>query len=253
MNRRSLATDDRLVDTLAAMHESVKGLVQQKARQSQDGGRAATPPIRETIPEPAPASVIQPGAASKPAQARSRRGGERLHSRCSIRLSLGDLVAAARRAAQAAAARAAHRDAAPATGGRRRDETHRAEPGQHKMSLLMVVAALLLVISAALLFTRLKSKPDLDAPPPARPSPAPATRRRSHLPYQPDADAPTLMAARHQRYPKRRRSRLTPSPLAQAAWAIRHRFASARIPSMPRSFRHRSAPAATGCSLPASA
>lgn len=58
------------------------------------------------------------------------------------------------------------------------------------MSLLMVVAALLLMISAALLFTRLKSKPDLDAPPPAAEQSIPAPAAEAPLlpepPYQPD-------------------------------------------------------------------
>ena len=65
-----------------------------------------------------------------------------------------------------------------------------AEPGQHKMSLLMVVAALLLMISAALLFTRLKSKPDFDVPPPAAeqsiPAPAAEAPPLPDPPYQPD-------------------------------------------------------------------
>ena len=56
------------------------------------------------------------------------------------------------------------------------------------MSLLMVVASLLLMISAALLVTRLNSKPDLDVPPPAaEQSPAPAAEAPlPDLPYQPD-------------------------------------------------------------------
>ena len=100
-------------------------------------------------------------------------------------------MAAARRAAQAAAVRAAQRDAArrqPAAA----EETRRVttEPGQHKMSLLMVVAALLLMISAALLFTRLKSKPDFDAPPPAAeqsiPAPAAEAPPLPDVPYQLD-------------------------------------------------------------------
>jgi hypothetical protein len=74
------------------------------------------------------------------------------------------------------------------------------------MSLLMVVAALLLMISAALLFTRLKSKPDLDVPPPAAeqsiPAPAAEAPPLPDTPYQPDAApnpdtefAPALPAA----------------------------------------------------------
>ena len=56
----------------------------------------------------------------------------------------------------------ATRRRSPATGCGRETRRVTAEPGQHKMSLLMVVAALLLMISAALLFTRLKSKPDFE-------------------------------------------------------------------------------------------
>ena len=113
MNERSLATDDRLVDTLAAMHESVKGLVQQRER---DRARMAAepppPPIRETVPEPAPASVVQPEPPQPAPQASEppRRGATFI--RDVPFNSTEDLVAAARRAAQAAAARTAQRDAA---------------------------------------------------------------------------------------------------------------------------------------------
>ena len=192
MNERSLATDDRLVDTLAAMHDSVKGLVQQRER---DRARiAAEPqpsPIRETVSEPGLASVIQPEPPAPAPQAPDppRRGTTFIRDVPFD--STEDLVAAARRAAQAAAARAAQRDAArrqPAAAEVTRRVT--AEPGQHKMSLLMVVAALLLMISAALLFTRLKSKPDFDVPPPAAeqsiPAPAAEAPPLPDLPYQPD-------------------------------------------------------------------
>jgi localization factor PodJL len=157
MNERSLATDDRLVDTLAAMHESVKGLVQQRER---DRARMAAepppPPIRETVPEPAPASVVQPELSQPAPQAPEppRRGATFIRDVPFD--STVDLVAAARRAAQAAAARTAQRDAARRQPAAEEQRRVTAEPGQHKMSLLMVVAALLLVISAALLFTRLK-------------------------------------------------------------------------------------------------
>ena len=78
MNERSLATDDRLVDTLAAMHESVKGLVQQRER---DRARiAAEPqpaPIRETVAEPSLASVVQPEPpAARAASPRAAAAGE---------------------------------------------------------------------------------------------------------------------------------------------------------------------------------
>ena len=190
MNERSLATDDRLVDTLAAMHESVKGLVQQREG---DRARMATepppPPIRETVPEPAPASVVQPELSQPAPQAPEppRRGATFIRDVPFD--STVDLVAAARRAAQAAAARTAQRDAARRQPAAEEQRRVTAEPGQHKMSLLMVVAALLLVISAALLFTRLKSKPDLDAPPPAAEQsiPAPAAEAPPlDVPYQLD-------------------------------------------------------------------
>ena len=190
MNERSLATDDRLVDTLAAMHEFVKGLVQQRER---DRARMAAepppPPIRETVPEPAPASVVQPELSQPAPQAPEppRRGATFIRDVPFD--STVDLVAAARRAAQAAAARTAQRDAARRQPAAEEQRRVTAEPGQHKMSLLMVVAALLLVISAALLFTRLKSKPDLDAPPPAAEQsiPAPAAEAPPlDVPYQLD-------------------------------------------------------------------
>ena len=77
MNERSLATDDRLVDTWRRCMNSVKGLVQQRER---DRARiAAEPqplPIRETAPEPALASVVQPSRLSPRRKPPSRRGGE---------------------------------------------------------------------------------------------------------------------------------------------------------------------------------
>jgi localization factor PodJL len=97
--------------------------------------------------------------------------------------STEDLVAAARRAAQAAAARAEERNALPQRKVRATAETKPSEePGRHKVSLLMVAAAILLMISAALLLTRLKLKPDLDAAPPAAEQSMPA----------PAAEAPPL-------------------------------------------------------------
>jgi localization factor PodJL len=221
MNERSLATDDRLVDTLAAMHDSVKGLVQQRER---DRARiAAEPqpaPIRETVPEPGLASVVQPKPpAPVPQAAEPPRRGTAFIRDVPFD-STEDLVAAARRAAQAAAARVAQRDAARRQPATTAEVTRRltAEPGQHKMSLLMVVAALLLMISAALLFTRLKSKPDFDVPPPAAeqsiPAPAAEAPPLPDLPYQPDvtpnpdADfAPALPA------PPRPPHAITPGPI----------------------------------------
>lgn len=47
MNERSRATDDRLVDTVAAMHESVKGLMQQAERPATPAPQGAPPPPGE--------------------------------------------------------------------------------------------------------------------------------------------------------------------------------------------------------------
>jgi len=221
MNERSLATDDRLVDTLAAMHESVKGLVQQRAR-----GRAritAEPqpsPIKETVSEPGLASVVRPEPPQPAPQAPEPQRRGTTFIRDVPFDSTEDLVAAARRAAQAAAARAVQRDAArrqPAAAEVTRRVT--AEPGQHKMSLLMVVAALLLMISAALLFTRLKSKPDLDVPPPAAeqsiPAPAAEAPPLMEPPYQPDVtpnpDADFALAQPDA--PQRPPHAITPGPI----------------------------------------
>jgi localization factor PodJL len=192
MNERSLATDDRLVDTLAAMHESVKGLVQQRERdRARITAEPQPSPIKETVSEPGLASVVRPEPPQPAPQAPEPQRRGTTFIRDVPFDSTEDLVAAARRAAQAAAARAVQRDAArrqPAAAEVTRRVT--AEPGQHKMSLLMVVAALLLMISAALLFTRLKSKPDLDVPPPAAeqsiPAPAAEAPPLMEPPYQPD-------------------------------------------------------------------
>ena len=191
MNERSLATDDRLVDTLTAMHESVKGLVQQRERER---ARAVAEPKPASMMETAPAQEAANLAAREPATPAQAPEPPR-RSPAFIRdipfESTEDLVAAARRAAQAAAARAAQRDATLRQPSAAVQEMSRpaAEPGRHKMSLLMVVAAVLLMISAALLFTRLKSKPDLEAPPPAAEHSIPAPAAEAPLPeppYQPE-------------------------------------------------------------------
>jgi localization factor PodJL len=90
-----------------------------------------------------------------------------------------DLVAAARRAAQAAAIRAEER-----TGGsraRRASDKIAADsvpgpdaPAKRKRSLLMISAAILLVISAALLYGRLRSKPEVTPPAAEQSVPNPA-------------------------------------------------------------------------------
>jgi localization factor PodJL len=207
MNERGRLTDDRMVDTLEAMHASLKRLAKQLERPE--------PPLSQ-----GPAILGEPPGPSLPGGA-ARVGGdaisgedERLNSltdrlaasdlsfdsdRTNMpfgrakRSSLGEaavdfdemdptrlgapstemsfysmeeLVAAARHAAQAAAARAEER---AAQCPRRGDTSHgsdRGEPERRTRSFLMVIAALLLIISAALLYSRLQSKPDFRAAPP---------------------------------------------------------------------------------------
>jgi localization factor PodJL len=192
MNERSLATDDRLVDTLAAMHESVKGLVQKRERDRARAAAAAQPAPVVAVPETLPASVTEPQPpVTAPPAAEPPRWGAAFIRDIPFE-STEDLVAAARRAAQAAAARAEQRDALRQQPSASAEETKpvAAEPGQHKVSILMIVAAFLLMISAALLFTRLKSKPDVEALPPAAeqsiPAPAAEAPPLSEMPYQPD-------------------------------------------------------------------
>jgi localization factor PodJL len=191
MNERSLATDDRLVDTLAAMHESVKGLVQQKERERAMAATEPRPvPVMEARQPQEPASYAPPQTPPQAADPPRRNAG---FVREAPFESTEDLVSAARRAAQAAAMRAEQRESLRRRTAALAEKPGRAaaEPGLHKMSLLMVVAAVLLMISAALLFTRLKSKPDLEAPAPAaaQSSPAPAAEAAplSNLPYRSDA------------------------------------------------------------------
>jgi localization factor PodJL len=186
MNERNLATDDRLVDTLTAMHESLKGLMQRER------DRATTTVSQEAPPRVAPAPSEFAAAnlpqseqpiAPAPTQAAEPPRQRTTFIRDIPFESTEDLVAAARRAAQAAAARADERGAAQPRPARVAAETKPSdEPGRHKISLLMVAAAILLMISAALLLTRLKLKPDFDAPPPAAEQSLPA----------PAAEAPPL-------------------------------------------------------------
>ena len=186
MNERNLATDDRLVDTLTAMHESLKGLMQRER------DKAAATAAREAPPRVEPAAS-EAGAADfaqsrQPVAAAQIQAAEPPRQRTTFIRdipfeSTEDLVAAARRAAQAAAARAEERNALPQRKVRATAETKPSEePGRHKVSLLMVAAAILLMISAALLLTRLKLKPDFDGPPPAAEQSMPA----------PAAEAPPL-------------------------------------------------------------
>src|SRR6478735_864994 len=180
MNERNLATDDRLVDTLTAMHESLKGLMQrERDRAAATAAREAPPRVEPAASEADAADFAQ---SRQPVAAAQIQAAEPPRQRTTFIRdipfeSTEDLVAAARRAAQAAAARAEERNVLPQRKSRATAETQPSEePGRHKVSLLMVAAAILLMISAALLLTRLKLKPDFDGPPPAAeqsmPSPA---------------------------------------------------------------------------------
>jgi hypothetical protein len=180
MNERNLATDDRLVDTLTAMHESLKRLMQrERDKAAATAAREAPPRIEPAASEAGAADFAQ---SRQPLAAAQIQAAEPPRQRTTFIRdipfeSTEDLVAAARRAAQAAAARAEERNVLPQRKSRATAETKPSEePGRHKVSLLMVAAAILLMISAALLLTRLKLKPDFDAPPPAAeqsmPSPA---------------------------------------------------------------------------------
>jgi localization factor PodJL len=205
MNERGRVTDDRMVDTLEAMHASLKGLAEQleqpEAPLSQGSAALAEP----AGPSVSGGAALVGGDVISSEDQRLSSLRDRLAAsdlgfdsdrttmpfgRAKRSSSLGeatvdldemdparlvpptaempfdsmeDLVAAARRAAQAAAARAEERSAqhqrrkGPAQG------THRDEPERRTRSFLMFIAALLLIISAALLYSRLQSKPDFRA------------------------------------------------------------------------------------------
>ena len=123
-----------------------------------------------------------------------------------------DLVAAARRAAQAAAAKAEERgsgsrirrlpgDGETATGSEL--------PLRRKRSFLIICAAVLLAISAALLYSRLRSKPQQEVTPPAveQSVPAPAAPARGRPRRTPVTARPPLAS------PRRRRRRLRQRPV----------------------------------------
>ncbi len=108
-----------------------------------------------------------------------------------------DLVAAARRAAQAASLKAEER----ASGSRVRRLPGDAEtaigaevPPRRKRSFLIICAAILLIISALLLYGRLRSKPEVEAIPPAAEQsvPAPSAPSESAAPG-PDDNAPAAV------------------------------------------------------------
>lgn len=248
MNERSRVTDDRVVDTLAAVHESLKGLVHQLERgsaaipQNPDRGAPAAetqagrgragftlPPQRPGLPPFAPESLSGRAALRDDGAQEDPRPGERsLRNRLrdalsdleseepaaafgrakraafdeqvfdaddtgqpspfartfradEARDSIDDLVAAARRASQAAAARAEERGTQTPRPARIAKDTNlpigMEVPERRKRSVLIIAAALLLLISAALLYSRLRSKPEPEIAPPATEQtiPAPAT------------------------------------------------------------------------------
>jgi localization factor PodJL len=207
MNERGRVTDDRMVDTLEAMHASLKGLAEQLERPEAplSQGRAALgePPGPSVSGGAAPVGGDAIGSEEERLDSlrdrlaasdlgfdddrtnmpfgRAKRSSlgeaavdfdEMAPARLGTPIaemsfdSMEDLVAAARRAAQAAAARAEER---AAQRPRREDPSHaanRGEPERRTRSFLMVIAALLLIISAALLYSRLQSKPNFGAAPP---------------------------------------------------------------------------------------
>ncbi len=131
-----------------------------------------------------------------------------------------DLVAAARRAAQAAAIRAEDR----AGGARPRRSSATIAPGsvpgaeapsKRKRSLLMISAAVLLVISAALLYGRLRSKPQVETAPPATEESVPG-------PAGPDQITPLPDGSRHGTVPGAEQSTPVPAePGTEAAPAAK--------------------------------
>jgi localization factor PodJL len=254
MNDRGRATDDRLADTLVAVHASLKDLVHQVERVKAPVpliASAAAPAERggETSPAaPQPQGRVELllAQAERRAETQQIRDAEevRLRSRL-LRDRLGaaaatlenaepatpfgrakrtplaeeavdldeveshgsfglrdaapdpgaDLIAAARRAAQAAAVRAEERGTSKSRRTRGWEGPSAPAgvelPERRPRSFLMMAAAFLLVVSAALLYSRLKSKPEQEAsptpieqsapaptaatPPPAATDPAPSS------------------------------------------------------------------------------
>jgi localization factor PodJL len=233
MNERSRATDDRVVDTLAAVHESLKGLVNQlergnrvppagenrvmpKAPEMPEGHRRGGFTLPPQLPGLPPFTPERLGARAPAREDREEhRSGEppsgalrnRLRATLadleneepapvfgrakrfeergfdaeeaetrpftssfepdSPRDSIDDLVAAARRASQAAAARAEDRGTPATPLGRTAKEMSSPigteVPERRKRSVLILAAAFLLLVSAALLYSRLRSKPEAEA------------------------------------------------------------------------------------------
>jgi localization factor PodJL len=213
MNERGQTTDDRLADTMAAVHKSLQQLTQQVEK----GLRPAPSILAEAMPKRyaddapfADAKIVQSEQASGSAEkSASRRESPRgrlaaplpefqdgtsargLPQRGEMAKDpdqpakqdaafedADELVASARRAAQAAAARAEERDNGKSqkTGRASASSIAPLEPqGRRKRPLLIILAALLLMISAGLFYGRLKSKPEAlpQSTPPAEQS-APA-------------------------------------------------------------------------------
>ncbi len=249
MQEKTKASDERIAGTLAAVHDSLKKLLQQveqgsplpqrprlpfadrqgrpiqaqaalapeaqpasgQAAQAQ-APQAPKAPQMPVAPVPAPQAAAPKAAASpqpqpRPAEA-PRDEAVDLDKEPAPRLKApqpvdaeyeipDDLVAAARRAAQAAAAKAQERSAV----GRLRRTARAALPGsateadaqtKKNRPILIIAAAVLLALSAALLYGRLKSKPEPEvAPPPAVeqtvPAPAePAPAEPESIPAEPD-------------------------------------------------------------------
>jgi localization factor PodJL len=222
MNDRTRATDDRLADTLSAVHKSLRQLVEQVERGREPKGPSvprryfpkrgaeirpapATPPQFATPPLPPELTLKQAlrAAAGTPEQTnrpslRSRLGGavpgfaeseesvlfgrarrvgleeavDKPEVAPAFHAELAELgpednfIAAARRAAQAAAAQAEERGASRL---RKARPSVSAAPSvmpepRRRRPLLILIATLLLLASAALLYSRLKSRPEPGAP-----------------------------------------------------------------------------------------
>lgn len=207
MNEQSQATGDRLADTLAAVHESLKQLVAQVER----GPQSPPSPPRPPAPRRAtPTLLAEPNSDKRPsrnnsdeasqskqrslcdtlgipnlengaAAASSERGWRSRLPEAAVAEhepvpSTPELVAAARRAAQAAAGQAEDRGGRAWSGetaaAARASAAAQIEPqARRKRPVLIIVAALLLVISAMLLYSRLELKPE--------PAPAPQATEQS--------------------------------------------------------------------------
>jgi localization factor PodJL len=283
MNERTRASDDKLAGTIAAVHESLKELVQQiekntppapapkprvpfaermrdlaplpdkPAQQASDmpgepktaaaGGSAAPTAKDATLKETSPRNRLAAAIAdledaeAAPHFGRAKRSQ---HEETAFDLDApaprrsaakkaadaeyeapDDLVAAARRAAQAAALKAEER----AGGSRVRRLPGDAEtaigaepPARRKRSFLIICAAILLAISALLLYSRLRSKPEPEAMPPATEQsvPAPSAPSENATPGVED-DAPADVEPKVETPPVPGSSELQPETEASPA------------------------------------